>query len=113
MNPGPWGGAHGKTPKPEAPPQNFPGHPVFLAQGQTASPGIAGGSVFLAEGEPDRERPADAILVCRTASPDHARILGQMKGIITEAGSVTSHLASVAREFGVPALFDVGRVTAV
>ena len=107
----PLGLVHGKTEK-EALPQNFPGHPVLLAGGQVASPGIAGGHVFLAEGEPDRERPADAILVCRTASPDHARNLGQVKGIITEAGSVTCHLASVAREFGVPALFNVGRATA-
>jgi len=94
-------------------PQDFPEHPVLLAGGQVVSPGIAGGQVFLAEGEPGRVRPADAILVCRTASPDHARLLGQVKGIITEVGSVTSHLASVAREFGVPALFNVGRATAV
>ena len=96
----------------EALPQNFPGHPVLLSGGQVASPGIAQGQVFLAEGEPGRERPADAILVCRTASPDHARLLGQVKGIITEVGSVTSHLASVARESGVPALFNVGRAAA-
>ena len=96
----------------EALPQSFPGHPVLLSGGQVASPGIAEGQVFLAEGEPGRERPADAILVCRTASPDHARLLGQVKGIITEVGSVTSHLASVARESGVPALFNVGRAAA-
>jgi len=36
-----------------------------------------------------------------------------VKGIITEVGSVTSHLASVAREFGLPALFNVGGATAV
>ncbi|MCX5890135.1 MAG: PEP-utilizing enzyme [Deltaproteobacteria bacterium] len=94
-------------------PQDFPEHPVLLAGGQVVSPGIAGGQVFLAEGEPGRVRPPDAILVCRTASPDHARLLGQVKGIITEVGSVTSHLASVAREFGVPALFNVGGATAV
>lgn len=94
-------------------PQDFPEHPVLLAGGQVVSPGIAGGQVFLAAGELGRVRPPDAILVCRTASPDHARLLGQVKGIITEVGSVTSHLASVAREFGVPALFNVGRATAV
>jgi pyruvate,water dikinase len=93
-------------------PQDVPDHPVLLAGGQVVSPGIAGGQVFRAEGEPGRVRPPDAILVCRTASPDHARLLGQVKGIITEVGSVTSHLASVAREFGVPALFNVGRATA-
>lgn len=94
-------------------PQEFPGHPQLLAGGQAASPGIALGRVFLAAGDPDRPRPADAILVCRTASPDHARLLGQVKGIITDIGSVTSHLASVARESGLPALFDTGRATSM
>ena len=50
--------------------------------------------------------------MARTASPDHARLMGKIKGIITDLGSVTSHLASVAREFGVPALFDTGQATA-
>jgi pyruvate,water dikinase len=108
----PLGLVQAKTEK-EALPQSFPGHPALLSGGQVVSPGIAEGHVFLAEGESGRERPPDAILVCRTASPDHARLLGRVKGIITEVGSVTSHLASVARESGVPALFNVGRATAV
>ena len=92
----------------EALPKLFSGHPVLLSGGQVVSPGIATGQVFLAEGEPGRDLPTDAILVCRTASPDHARLMGQVKGIVTEIGSVTSHLASVARETGIPALFNVG-----
>ncbi len=99
-------------PEPEALPQDFPDHPVLLAGGQAASPGIALGRVYLAAGDPSRPLPEDAILVARTASPDHARLMGKIKGIITDIGSVTSHLASVAREFGVPALFDAGQATA-
>ena len=92
----------------EALPKLFAGHPVLLSGGQVVTPGIACGHIFLAEGEPGRVLPADAILVCRTASPDHARLIGQVKGIVTQIGSVTSHLASVARETGIPALFNVG-----
>jgi pyruvate,water dikinase len=98
-------------PEPEALPQDFPDHPILLSGGQTASPGIAVGRVYLAEGDPSRPLPEDAILVARTASPDHARLMGKIKGIITDIGSVTSHLASVSREFGVPALFDAGQAT--
>ena len=95
-------------------PQDFPDHPVLLAGGQAASPRVLrwAGSIW-PKGSPSRSPAGDAILVARTASPDHARLMGKMKGIITDIGSVTSHLASVAREFGVPALFNVGQATAV
>ncbi len=92
-------------------PHDFPDHPVLLSGGQAASPGIAVGRVYLAEGDPSRSLPDDAILVARTASPDHARLMGKIRGIITDLGSVTSHLASVAREFGVPAVFNAGEAT--
>ena len=90
-------------------PQDFPGHPTLLSGGKMASSGIAVGRVFLAEGDPSRPMPEDAILVCRTASPDHAKLMGKVKGVITDIGIVTCHLASVAREFGVPALFDTSQ----
>ncbi len=89
------------------------GHPVLLQGGKTASPGIALGRVVRVEGDVAGDLPEDAILVTRTASPDYARLLGRARGLITDVGSVTSHLASVAREFGVPALMDTGRATAV
>ncbi len=94
-------------------PQDFPGHPILLSGGQAASPGIATGRVFLADGDPAQPLPDDAILVTRTASPEYARFMGRVKGIITDIGSVTSHLASVAREFGVPALFNAGQATSL
>jgi len=106
----PLGLIHTK-PEVEALPQDFPNHPVLLAGGQTVFPGIALGRVYLAEGDPARPLPDDAILVARTASPDHARLMGKIKGIITDMGSAASHLASVAREFGVPALFDADQAT--
>ncbi|MGQ9920026.1 MAG: PEP/pyruvate-binding domain-containing protein [Desulfobacca sp.] len=85
-------------------------HPVLLSQGKMASPGIAAGQVVSA-GSLLTALPENAILVARTASPDYAALLGQLKGLITDLGSVTSHLASVAREFGVPAIVNAGSAT--
>jgi pyruvate,water dikinase len=96
-----------------ATPLEFSGHPVRLAAGKTASPGIASGQVFMAGLTEPEFLPDQAILVTKTASPDHASLMGRISGIITDVGSITSHLASVAREFGVPAIFDTGNATAV
>jgi pyruvate,water dikinase len=86
-------------------------YPVRLQGGRPACPGMATGTVFLADGKDFTALPEDAILVARTASPDYAALVGRVRGIITDIGSVASHLASVAREFGVPALFDTGEST--
>lgn len=86
---------------------------IRLQGGRTACPGIAAGKVFLAEGENVASLPEGAILVAKTASPDYAGFVGKAGGIITDIGSVASHLASVAREFRVPALFDTGNATRI
>ena len=86
-------------------------HPVKLQGGRAACPGMTTGTVFLADGKDLTVLPEDAILVARTASPDYAALVGRVRGIITDIGSVASHLASVAREFRVPALFDTGEAT--
>jgi len=84
----------------------FTGYPLRLQGGVPAAPGATVGRVFSATGPNRTEPPADAILVTRTATPDYAAFIGQVRGIIAEVGSTASHLASVAREFGVPALFN-------
>jgi len=91
--------------------QEIPGHPVLLASGKGASPGIAVGKVFKVESQDWGHMPDDAILVARAASPDYARFMGKIRGIITDMGSVASHLSSVSREFGVPTIVDAGDAT--
>ena len=95
-------------------PKDFAGHPVLLSGGSAASRGIATGRVFLLNdaSAPD-SIPENAILVAKTASSDYARVISSLKGIITDVGSAASHLSSVAREFGVPALLDTKTATSV
>ncbi len=88
-------------------------YPLLLSQGKTASPGIAVGTICLAANRTAASLPENAILVARTASPDYAAIINRLKGLITDIGSVTSHLASVAREFGVPTIVDAVTATTV
>jgi pyruvate,water dikinase len=101
------------TPQEVAERKVFLDHPVLLSAGKTASKGIASGVVVIADGKSLSSLPEDAILVAKAASPDYAAYVGKLKGIITDVGSVASHLASVVREFGVPAIFDAGNATSV
>ncbi len=94
--------------------REFPDYPVLISKGRAASPGVATGPVYvLREGESIENVPQGAILVAKTASPHYASLMGRIKGIITDIGSVTSHLASVAREFRIPALFDAAGATSL
>ncbi len=103
-----------RKPEKEEFPGEFPGHPILISKGRTASSGVAAGPVYLLrEGEEIGNIPPGSILAARTASPNYAGLMGRIKGIITDIGSTTSHLASVAREFGVPALFDTVKATSV
>ncbi|KJR43679.1 pyruvate, water dikinase [Candidatus Magnetoovum chiemensis] len=74
----------------------------------TASPGAASGAVFNIKKHSDMMLfPKGAILITRQALPIWAALMGQASAIITEEGTALGHLASVAREFRIPAIFNV------
>ncbi|MFI9174921.1 PEP/pyruvate-binding domain-containing protein [Streptomyces lincolnensis] len=56
-------------------------------------------------------RPADAVLVVRTLDPALAPLLPGLTALVAQTGSPLSHLAVLAREFGLPAV--VGAADAV
>jgi pyruvate, water dikinase len=90
------------------------GYQILLSGGQNASSGAAAGKVFIIkEGIETKDVPEQCILVAKTASPDYAKLMTKIKGIITDIGSVTSHLSSVAREFGIPVIVDTKNATTV
>ncbi|MEV8090145.1 PEP/pyruvate-binding domain-containing protein [Streptomyces nigra] len=62
------------------------------------SAGRALGTVWAGTGP----RPADAVLVVRTLDPALAPLLPGLTGLVAQTGSALSHLAVLAREFGIP-----------
>ena len=91
-----------------------PGVDPLFSAGTTASTGVSSGKVFIVQKDVDILLfPRDAILVSSRSLPKWASVLGKARGVITEHGSVAGHLANVAREFDVPALFGVTDATTI
>ena len=88
-------------------------YPILLrGHGQAAMGGIAAGPAWVLGSDGDlSDFPMGAILVARHASPQLARVIHKASGFITDVGSSTGHLATVLREFRVPALFNTETAT--
>jgi pyruvate,water dikinase len=76
------------------------GHPAGVGWGSGRA------CVVNCECELTRVGPGD-ILVTKVAGPSLAQILPRVAGVVAELGGSTSHLASLARERGIPAVFGV------
>jgi pyruvate,water dikinase len=76
------------------------GHPAGIGWGSGRA------CVVSCECELERVGPGD-VLVTRVAGPALGRILSRVAGVVAELGGSTSHLASLARERGVPMVLGV------
>jgi len=88
---------------------DLPDLPVpLLAGGVCASRGVGCGPVFAVRSSLDLLRfPKGAVLVIETPYPDWASLLNRAAAVISETGQMAAHLATVAREFGIPAIFGM------
>jgi len=85
---------------------------IFRDKGVIAQKGITAGPVYLLKNDTDlAEFPTGAILVAKYASPILAKVMMRAGGIITDIGSATGHLATIAREFRVPCILNAGNAT--
>ncbi len=84
-------------------------YPVLIQdQGVVAHTGVGSGAVYQVRNNEDMDAfPEGAVLVTPYTAPWLARIVPRAAAIIAERGSPAGHLATIAREFRVPALLGV------
>ncbi len=84
----------------------------IVTGGDAASAGIGAGKVFKVDHSSSLEElPQGAVLVAKNASPRYVKIMNKLNAVVTDTGSTAGHFASVAREFGIPALVNTGIAT--
>jgi pyruvate,water dikinase len=87
---------------------------IIKDAGTIAYRGIGAGPVWLArEGSDLNDFPTGAVLVSRYSLPVLARVIPRASAVITDVGSPTGHMATVAREFRIPTIVDTGSATDV
>jgi pyruvate,water dikinase len=84
-------------------------YPILIQdKGVVAHTGVGSGAVFTIHSDEEMENfPEGAVLVTRYTAPWLAQIVPKASAIIAERGSAAGHLATIAREFRVPALVGV------
>ena len=87
---------------------------IIKDRGTIAYRGIGAGPVWLAsEGTDLEDFPTGAVLVSRYSLPVLARVIPRASAVITDVGSPTGHMATVAREFRIPTIVDTGSATEI
>ena len=89
-------------------------HPVLIKGGASASEGTASGLAYVLKSDHNLyDIPKGAILIAHQTSPRYVPVMGRARAIVTDVGSVTGHMASVAREFQIPTLVGTHNATSV
>lgn len=83
------------------------GYPVIVEGAAVAFPGIGyGPAVHIRSNDDLLHFPDGAVLVARHSTPEYVIVMQKAHAIVTDTGSLTGHMASLAREFGVPTVLD-------
>lgn len=87
---------------------------AFIKGGHAASRGAASGPAFIVRSGIDMlQFEQGSVLVVEAPLPEFAALAPRAVAIVSETGGSAAHLATVAREFGLPALFGLSGATQI
>ena len=88
------------------------GYTMLLEGGSIAFPGVGSGPAHHVYSESDLASfPEGGVLVAAHSSPQYVIVMQKASAIVTDSGSITGHMASLAREFRVPTILNLGKAT--
>ncbi len=87
--------------------------PLMSGRGEVACSGVACGPVVLVDEVDSLDLVDGCVLVARTSTPRLSAAVPHASAVITDVGTTTSHLATIAREFRVPTIVDAGDATTI
>ena len=88
-------------------PRKIKGYNILIDKGVIACKGIGYGKAFILRKEEDlKDFPEGAVLVAKHTSTKFVTVMNKASAIITDVGGATGHMASLTREFQVPAILD-------
>jgi len=95
-------------------PRHIKGHELLLNEGKIASRGVAAGPVCqVQDSSTVGAFPRGGVLVVRQAHPEFAVLLEKACAVVADTGAILGHLATVAREGGLPAIFNTKDATKI
>jgi len=89
-----------------------PGFDILLEGGAVACAGVGSGPAFHIRSEADLLAfPDGGVLVCAHSSPQLVMVMGKASAIVTDAGNIAGHMASLAREYMIPTVLNTVQAT--
>lgn len=91
----------------------IPGAELLVEGADVACAGVGSGQAVLASSlEQLADFPENGVLIAPHSLPNYVLVMSRAQAIVTEAGSITGHMASLAREFNVPTILNAKHATA-
>ncbi len=96
------------------PPTRIEGYNILLDKGIIASKGVGYGKAFILKEVDDLKNfPEGGVLIAKHTNPRYVTIMNKASAIVTDVGSATGHMGSLAREYQVPTILDTEVATSV